>query len=495
MINSELRSHQWKAFKRHPAFERNMTIKVLMFITFGFIALYLLMLGLMLDIILLEIGAYQSPVDSFNSLLHFVFMADFAIKLLIKSNQSMQIAPYLALPVKRNRLFNFLLMKEFSSPLNYYLLFTLVPFALKVFIPAFGVLASLLYLAFIWLMCIAISLLVSWINYLARRNFLFYGIALVCIAAPLVAQFVLKFKLDETMQHFGELILTINPFVWIGLAAAGSAFWYLNLLQMRESVYNELEGERISKVSSLSQLSFLERFGTTGDYIMLEIKMILRSKRLKNIIIAYPLPVAYFMYMVYSPDFLKGGRDFIFLMYGILSIGMFGITMGQFIFTAESSFFDGMASRRGSIFEMLRSKYIFYSICSTIITILFLIPVFQGKMSLLFLFALFFYTIGPIYFMMFQNAVYNKTYIDLFDKGMMNWKGQSGSMFVIAVLAQFIPVVSMLIMRVIWGETFSLWVMLFVGASFVITSQSWLKWTYGRFLKRKYRNMEGFRSN
>ena len=495
MINKELRSHQWKAFKRHPAFERNYAVRVFMFITFGFVALYFLMLGFMLNVVLLDMNEDQPSIDTFNSILHFLFLMDFSMKFFFKTNQSMQIAPYLALPVKRNRLFNFLLTKEFSSPWNYYLLFLLVPFAIKAAMPEFGLLAAILYIAFIWLACVTISLFVSWINHLIKRNFLFYGIVLVCIAAPLVAQFVLKLNLDDGMQHFGKSVLTVNPFVWIGLAAAGGCLWYVNLRQMRKSVYDELEGEKINKVSSISQLSFLERFGTTGDYITLEIKMILRSRRLKNMIFGYPLLVAFYLYMLYVPSAMGGRGQFIFLLYGIFAIGMAGITMGQFIFTAESSFFDGMASRRGAIFEMLKSKYLFYSTCSLIATIFLLIPVFHGKISLLFLFAMFFYTVGPVYFMLFQNAVYNKTYIDLFDRGMMNWKGQSGTMIVIGMLSMFLPILSVMLMKALWGETLTLWMMLLAGLAFVITSRFWLRWIYKRFLKRKYRNMEGFRSN
>jgi hypothetical protein len=59
----------------------------------------------------------------------------------------------------------------------------------------------------------------------------------------------------------------------------------------------------------------------------------------------------------------------------------------------------------------------------------------------------------------------------------------------------FLPVIIVLILRAIFGETATYWFMLITGIAFVATSKYWLKWIYRRFQKRRYANMEGFRSN
>jgi hypothetical protein len=169
--------------------------------------------------------------------------------------------------------------------------------------------------------------------------------------------------------------------------------------------------------------------------------------------------------------------------------------MGQYIFTAESSFFDGLMARRLSIYDLLKSKYYLYSAYSLLITLLLLVPAFQGKISFLLLISIFFYVVGPIYFLIFQNAVYNKTYFDLFDKGMMNWKGQSGSMLVVTMFTMFVPAISVLILYSRFGQTVACWFMLGIGILFVLTSNYWLKGIYKRFLKRRYKNMDGFRNS
>jgi hypothetical protein len=201
---------------------------------------------------------------------------------------------------------------------------------------------------------------------------------------------------------------------------------------------------------------------------------------------------------LYLPNSVFRGQNaaslFGMTIYGILTIGMLGVIMGQYLFTSESSFFDGLITRRASLFDLLKSKYILYSSYSLLVTLLLLIPAAQGKIKFLFLISTFLYVVGPIYFLIFQNAVYNKSHFDLFDKGMMNWKGQSGNMLVVTMIAMFIPTFLVCILHLIWGETTASWFMLTTGIAFALSAKYWLRNIYRRFLKRRYKNMDGFRN-
>jgi hypothetical protein len=474
-------------------FERNLGVRIFMYVMLSFLALELLAFGFLLDKILLEAGTYTYAIDVFNSIVLYLFAVDFMLKFFWKDNQSMQIAPYLTLPVKRNRLFNFLLLKEFSSFWNLFWLFLVVPFALKSITFYFGFGTAVLYILFFYLVCVGISLLVNLVNNLISKSFWFYSLPVVLVIVPVALSLTTTIPLGDTTQKLGNLVLNDNPLIWLGLLLVLAVLWVLNQTQMRTAVYNELQGEKADKVSSFSNLSFLDRFGAIGDFMNLEIKMIFRSKRLKQqTLVASIICIAGLLWMLYG-DAKMGAFNLV--LYEILTIGMLGIIMGQYIFTAESSFFDGLMSRKLPVFVMLKSKYLLYSAYSLFVTLLLLVPVFHGKLDLLLLLALFFYVTGPIYFMIFQNAVYNKTYFDLFDKGMMNWKGQSGNMVVITMITMFLPVILVLLLYAIIGQTPTYWFMLMTGLAFTFTSNRWLQWTYKRFLGRRYKNMEGFRSN
>jgi len=496
-IKRNLQQHQWKAFRRSPMFERDLGIKIFMYFLVGFYAMYLLAIGFFLDKILLKVGEYEYAIDTFNSIILCVFAVDFVIKFFFKSNQSMQIAPYLSLPVKRNTLFNFLLRKEFTSLWNFYLLFLIVPFSFKAIAPFYGYLSAVLYILFFYLSCVANSLILSFANNLTKRSAWFYILIAAFVFFPFVSLITGKFDLGHYTQKAGELLLSNNPLVWAGLAGLIVVFWIINRMQMRSELYKELQGEKAEKISSFSKLSFLGQFGEIGELIQLEIKMIFRSKRLKNqTLLAGGIIFLLFIIMLYKPNnpFSKDGQ-FTFLLYTMITVGFFAITMGQLIFSTESSFFDGMMARNLSIYNMLKGKYLFYSSFALVVTLLLLIPAFQGKIDFMLLIANFLYVIGPVSFMIFQNAVYNKTYIDLFNRGMMNWQGQSGNRVAITMITMFLPVILVLILNSFLGKSVAYWFMIIIGILFALTSQQWLRWTYTRFLKRKYTNMEGFRSN
>ena len=495
-IKRNLQQHQWKAFRRSPMFERDLGFKIFMYFLVGFYAMYLLAIGFFLDKILLKVGEYEYAIDTFNSIILCVFAVDFVIKFFFKSNQSMQIAPYLSLPVKRNTLFNFLLRKEFTDLWNFYLLFLIVPFSFKAIAPFYGYLSVILYIIFFYLLCVANSLIVSFSNNLAKRSAWFYIPIAAFVLLPFVSLITGKFDLGHYMQKAGALLLNNNPLVWVGLAGLIVVFWIINRMQMRSELYKELQGEKAEKISSFSRLSFLGQFGEIGELIQLEIKMIFRSKRLKmQIPFAGVIFIFIFFQVLYGHNALSQSGPFILLLYAMITVGILEIIMGQLIFSIESSFFDGMMTRNLSIYNMLKGKYLFYSSFALIMTLLLLIPAFQGKISFMLVIANFLYVIGPVSFMIFQNAVYNKTYIDLFDRGMMSWQGQSGNRVAITMITMFLPVILVLIVIGFFGKDVAYWFMIIIGILFALTSQQWLRWTYTRFLKRKYKNMEGFRSN
>jgi len=495
MIQKELRQHQWKAFRRSPMFERDLGIKIFMYFLVGFYAMYLLAIGFFLDKILLKAGEYEYAIDTFNWLILCVFSVDFVIKFFFKSNQSMQIAPYMSLPVKRNTLFNFLLQKEFTSLWNFYLLFLVVPFSFKAIAPYYGYLSVVLYILFFYLLCVVNSLIVSFANNLIKRSAWYYILIAAFVFLPFVSLVTGKLDLGNYTQKAGALLLNNNPLVWVGLIGLIVVFWVINRVQMRGELYRELQGEKAEKISSFSKLSFLDQFGEVGELIQLEIRMILRSKRLKNqTLLAGGIILLFFIQILYNSALSQKG-PFILLLYTMISVGFFSLTMGQLTFSVESSFFDGMMARNLSIYNMLKGKYLFYSSFALIISFLLLIPAFQGKIDFMLVIANFFYVIGPVSFMIFQNAVYNKTYIDLFNRGMMNWQGQSGNRVAITMITMFLPVILVLIINSFLGKDVAYWFMIIVGVLFALTSQQWLRWTYSRFLKRKYKNMEGFRTN
>ena len=493
MIQQELRKHQRKAFRRHPMFERNRALKVFMYIVFALLGVELLALGFALYEVLVKFGAYNNAIDSMNYLLLYWILFDFFIKYMGKQSQTMQIAPYLALPVKRTTLFNFLLMKEFTNVWNLYAFFFLIPFAFRAIPGYHGYLGVLMYILFFYLLCIGNSLIVNIANNLLKRSGWYFFLPMLFVAAIVGLTFIPYLHIEEAIVKFSQYILNGHIIAWVVFFLGLAGLWMINLSMMNKDIYRAMQGKKTSEASFSFTLPFIDKLGRMGTYINLEIKMIFRSKRMKSQMKLGPVFMVYYILMLWAP----GTKDNTFFMvfFTMFILGWVGLIMAQYIFTAESSYFDGLMTWSVSLLDMLKAKYGLYVSYSTLMLLIMIILVFLGRIEFFFLISIFFYTIGFLFFLMFQNAVYNKSFFDHSESGMFNWKGTSANMMLVSMLGIFGPLILVFIIKALFSMTIACYFMLTVGLAFTLTVNYWLKWIYNRFLQRKYKNMEGFRSN
>ena len=473
-------------------FERNMMLKIFTYIVFGIMGVYLLLAGLLIYRVILDHGAYNSAIDSFNYILLYLLLFDFFIKYMWKQSQTMQIAPYLTLPVKRSALFNFLLVKEFTNIWNLYFLFMLVPFVFKAIPQYYGYLSAFLYVLFFYFLCVGNSLLVNIANSILKRSGWFLFLPVIIVAAIVGITYIPGVNIEDGIVKACGFILENNVIAWLILLLVFVALWRINLSMMNYDVYRAMQGEKVSATGASFSIPFIDKLGKIGVLMNLELKMILRSKRIKPQIYMIILLIVYYFFIV-NEDFKE--VFFFQLFFTMYVIGAIGLAMSQFIFSSESSYFDGLMTRNLSLLDMLKGKYIFYSSYSVLMLLVLTVLVFAGKLEFLLLISIFFYTIGVLFFLMFQNAVYNKSFFDLSERAMFNWKGVSGNMMIITNLSMFIPLALVMMVKAIFNETAACYFMLVTGFAFTITTKCWLTWIYNRFLKRKYKNMEGFRSN
>ena len=165
-----LRNHQWKEFRRHPIFNREMAMKIFMLFMLGMFGAQFVIVGFFLFDILSKYGAYNNAIGSFNNILIYLILFDFTIKYIFKRNPSIRIAPYLTLPIKRNKLFNFVLVRDMTNSWNLYHFFFLIPFVFRAIPAYYGYSGVVLYILFFYLLCVANTLLVNISNLLNRGH-------------------------------------------------------------------------------------------------------------------------------------------------------------------------------------------------------------------------------------------------------------------------------------------------------------------------------------
>ena len=103
---------------------------------------------------------------------------------------------------------------------------------------------------------------------------------------------------------------------------------------------------------------------------------------------------------------------------------------------------------------------------------------------------------GFQYFVLLQMAVYNKQTIPLNQKLTNNNGADNNYIQMILMGVIFIvPNVMCAVLQSVFSDNVSYSVMLTIGMVFIATHNLWLKNIYKRLMKRKYINMDGFRTS
>ena len=243
----------------------------------------------------------------------------------------------------------------------------------------------------------------------------------------------------------------------------------------------------------VSEYKFLDRYGEIGEYMRLELKMLLRNKVCKTALRTVFLVVIAFTCILSFTEAYDGQGMKSFIM--VYNFVIFGILFLSSLMSYEGNYIDGLMSRKESIYTLLRAKYILYSIAILIPLFLMIPAMVTGKLAVLSCISWAVFVAGCVYFCLFQLAVYNNRTVDLNAKMTNRQNMGTGLQNLISGAAFGVPLLMNFMLTTFFGPTVTAWILIAIGAGFILTSRFWLKNVYHRFMKRRYKNMEGFRDS
>lgn len=94
---------------------------------------------------------------------------------------------------------------------------------------------------------------------------------------------------------------------------------------------------------------------------------------------------------------------------------------------------------------------------------------------------------------LFQMAVYNSDTLPLNTK--MTSKTNNWVQQVISLVVLFGPILITQILETVFGDVWGYIILICLGAAGIATHKIWIRNIYERFMKRRYKNMEGFRAS
>lgn len=486
----ELRRHGKLAEKRHPMYEKSKFGKFWMYFMSVFWAGYLIFFGTTFAFAF--DGGAKEAYHVMNSGLIFILALDFLLRLPFLKTPTQEVKPYLLLPIKRSRLIDFLLLRSGLNSFNLLWLFLFVPFAIITVTKFYGIGGVLTY-------CIGIWLLIVFNNYwyLLCRTLMDERIWWVLLPIAIYGGIAAALFIPDNSPLFGLFIdlgegfITGNILTFICVLVAITLMWFINRSIMQKLVYNELNKteDTTVQVKTVSEYKFLDRYGEIGEYIRLELKLLLRNKVCRKSLYSVTAIVLIFSLTISFSDIYDGGmRDF-FVLYNYI---IFGILFLSPLMSYEGNYIDGLMSRKESIYSLLRAKYLLYSIALIIPFVLMIPGMVTGRVSVLGCIAWIVFVPGAVYFCLFQLAVYNNKTLDLNAKMTGRQNVGTGLQNLISGAAFGVPLLLFFVLNATVGKEVTPWILLVIGILFIATSRWWLRNVYHRFMKRRYKNMEGF---
>lgn len=494
--NQRLQDH------RHPMFEKNMAMKVFGYLFAAFWAVYLMVFGV--GFFYIFDGGPLEAFDMVDGGLIIFLALDFFMRFGMQETPAQNVKQYKLLPIPSNFLLNVFLGRMGLRLYNLFWFFFFVPFALLAIPQFYGLWGMVGYLLGIWLLFV-----INGYWYLIWRTAI--NRAWYWVIVPIIffaAVIYLGLIDDETTQSifgkshvqpvfYGSLYLMRwfcqwNPLGILTAVAVMVPLLLINRWMQARSIYFELsKTDEVKNVKS-RDFKFLDKFGEIGEYLKLEIKSVMRNAVVKKqFVSAFILMIVFNSIFSFTDVYDAAFMRIYILVYCFACLGVMMLTS---IMCPEGNYIDGLMSRKESVLSLLKAKY-YFNCLLTIIPILFCImPISKGKITVVDAFGCMFFTTGCVFPFLFQLAVYNDNTINLnakLTKAGSNTKAQ----MIFSFAGLFAPMIVMYVLMLCFSENVAAVCMLVMGLTGTALYPVWLRNVYNRFMKRRYKNMDGFRNS
>lgn len=490
-IFPSLVSHHWKQSTRSPYWEKGLLIRILLGIMLLYLAVNLVVIGLFMGKIVAGTFPGEGPLRAFSLLLFYYFPADLLLRFFIQPVPVIAIVPYLHLPVKRSRLFHFLLLKSGLSLFNFTPLLIIVPFTLRTVVPLAGGSGALAWLAAVWLLIFSNNYLAFLLKKLYLKNIWLMPVLLLVTTSLVLAdfkthQFIAGAFADTLTATATHPFLLFVPILILMIMYQGSRIF------LNKQRYLELFPRKERLIFAGNGGGPLHSPGIPGRLVMLELKLILRNNRPRSFLM---LSLMFLLYglLIYPPHARTPGEG-MFLFAGLLITGIFSMQYGQLIMCWESRSFDKIVTSGLRMHDYFRGKFWLFFTANAISFLLTLPYAFYGYRIALINLACFLYNSGINAFIILFLGTYNTRRIDLGKGVLFNYEGTTFVHFLL-----FFPLLGLPFL-VYWLFTLSgnpeagMLAVGFAGAAGLTFSGGFIRLITKQFNSRKYKILNGFRT-
>jgi hypothetical protein len=426
-----------KSFLRSASVGKSIALKVFL----GFVALYFLLsflvLGFALYPLLQENFPKQKPIEIVNNAVIFWLAGDLIFRFFMQSLPVMNIKPLLILPIKREKVIHFVLLKSLVSIYNFFPLLVILPFGITAIIQEnLSAVPVLMWMLTLYLLALS----VNYANFLIKKKFA-DNIKAFFLFTILGGTFVALeyFEIFQISIFTGTILnnLLKNPLLVFAPIALFAGLYFWNYKYLKSNFY--LDNSLKSKIqeAKTTDLSWTKRFGEIAPFLQLDLKLIWRNKRPRTTVFMSFIFLLYGLLIYTKPNHLE--LSFVHIPIGLLMSGIFMVNFGQFIPSWDSGYFGMIMSQNITFRKYLDSKVGLMSFSVIVLALLTTPYVYFGWNVLGANLACAVYNLGiNIPVLMFAGS-FNKKRIDLEKTPFMNYQGTGASQWIVGLPLFLIP--------------------------------------------------------
>ena len=453
MITIDLIRHRYLEYRRNPQFYGNTLAKVMMYFAGLMFAGYLLLFGFITPSMFGDLFPAYEPYHIIGKWFAVVLAVDMAVRFMYQKSPSSGIKPYYLLPINRRRLVNLLMLGNVASLYN--------------------------------LMWLCYAVLINRSVWFVVLPVVFYLGMIVAVAVSDGVVAPLFVTLGDEMASHGWMVsaalLPLLALMWLAAYRLVSS-----VLRQELAATSAVEGR-----ARVTDYSFFDRFGDVGAYMKLEMKMVMRNKNCRTQFILGLVVIAMFVGLLFAGAYETTFMHSFALVY-VFSV--FGIMILSMTMSYEGNYIDCLLVREVSILTLLKAKY-YLQCLFAVLPLLAVIPLMvDGSVAPGTCLALYLFTCGAIFPLVLQLAVYNKKSAPLNETVNVKSSNVTGINTLITMVALFVPSLLLTLLDALLDQLMTNLVLAVMGLAGMMTSGRWLGNIYGRFNKRKYENLEGFRA-
>lgn len=487
----ELLKQNLLRIRRSPEFQKRMATNIILGILIAISAINFLYISFNLNLFLRNIPGVN-PLKLINEIAVVYFPIDYILRLIFQKYRSVSVKPYLILNIPREKIVDLMLIKTSQSLLNLTPLMLFLPFAFTEMILHYSIIPVIAWFLTIYFVCFANAYLANYSKIIFRtsavKSILANGVILGLIFSVIIfmpAYFKLLSGLMESVLNapyyclipllFGFLMLRINR-----------GFLLANLFIDEAKDFKKEAKAREKDLKD--NFSFLSSAGSTGHFIRLELKMILRNKRPKPVLFM-SLLFCFYGLLFYSEPI---NSEYLKVFIGSFMTGVFIFSYGIIIFGWESSYFSLIMAGNINFRTYLRAKYYFMAAVTTLLYLLTTFYVIFGVRILLINSAVFLFNVGITPFLMLFISCFNRMKYGL-NESMFSQQGRGAQQYLGSLIVLAIQVGLFYVFEKAINFNAALIALASIGLAGIIFHNRIISLVEKFFYVNKYSMIEGFR--